>query len=121
MQAKKVSPQVFQLTSVAGRVGLLAGITAGTVSREEVEAAVLADTEKRPYRKPVVAEGKRYNSVTDAALALVSKYEKCVEFNRKTRKFKIVGADRARAIDALKHRIARYCNADNVEGFYWSE
>lgn len=101
--AKKVSPQVFQLTTVAGRVGLLAGITAGTVSREELEAAVLKDTEKRPYRKPVVASGIRFDSVTKAAEAHTR--------NRATR----------REVLAMQKTIARYCNADNVEGFYWSE
>ena len=103
MQAKKVSPQVFPLTTVAGRVGLLAGITAGTVTREEVEAAVLKDTEKRPYRKPVVARGKRYDSVTEAADGICGSM-----------------APRKRLM-AMQKTIARYCNADNVEGFYWSE
>ena len=103
MQAKKVSHQVFPLTTVAGRVGLLAGITAGTVTREEVEAAVLKDTEKRPFRKPVVARNKRYPSVTAAAEAICGSM-----------------APRKR-IMAMQKTIARYCNADNVEGYYWSE
>jgi hypothetical protein len=101
--AKKVSPQVFALTTVAGRVGLLAGITAGTVTYEEVEASVLRDTEKRPYRKPVVAKGKRYSSVTRAAEGIcgsMAPYKRLL---------------------AMQKTIARYCNADNVAGYYWSE
>lgn len=101
--AKKVSPQVFALTTVAGRVGLLAGITAGTVTRDEVEAAVLSDTEKRPYRKPVVARNRRYNSVTEAAESICGSM-----------------APRRRIL-AMQKTIARYCNADNVAGYYWSE
>ena len=103
MQAKKVSPQVFPLTTVAGRVGLLAGITAGTVTREEVEAAVLKDTEKRPYRKPVVAGGRRYDSISEAAEEIAG---------WKSHHSKVL---------AMQKTIARYCNADNVEGYYWSE
>lgn len=116
----------FKLTTQAGRVGLLCGLTAGTVTREEVEAAVLQDTEKRPYRKPVVAEGKRYASVTEAATALLSKYEKVATFNKKTQAISLISytevvANRSKALDALKHRIARLCNADDTEGYYWSE
>lgn len=103
MKAAKVIHPTFNLSTVAGRVGLLCGITAGTVDRKEVEAAVLRDTEKRPYRKPVVARGKRYDSVTEAAVDICGKYT--------TRK----------EVMAMQKTIARYCNADNVEGFYWSE
>ena len=99
----KVAHKSFKLTSVAGRVALLAGITAGTVSREEAEQAVLADTEKRPYRKPVVARNKRYPSITAAAEAL------CGSMSTRRR------------VLAVQKTIARYCDADNVAGFYWSE
>lgn len=98
----KVAHKEFSLASTAGRVALLAGLTAGTVGRPEVEAAVLRDTEKRPYRKPVVAKGKRYSSVTEAAEAICTGYA--------TR----------REVMAMQKTIARYCNADNVSGFYWS-
>ena len=103
MQAKKVSPQVFKLASVAGRVGLLAGITAGTVSREEVEAAVLKDTEKRPYRKPVVADYTRYPSITAAAEDICG-----------------WKASR-REVLAMQKNIANWCNSDDVPGCYWAE
>lgn len=97
----KVTHKEFKLTTVAGRVGLLAGIAAGTVQRAELEAAVLADTEKRPYRKPVVAFGKRYNSVTQAAMANTH----------------VIGR---RAVNAMQKNIARWCNEDCHVGFYWS-
>jgi hypothetical protein len=103
MKYHKATPQVFALTSVAGRVALLCGITAGTVTQKEVEAAVVMDTEKRPHRKPVVAEGMYFKSVTDAAV--------CLTGARPTR----------REVMAEQKRIARLCNADNVEGYYWAE
>jgi len=101
----KVAHKEFKLTTVAGRIGLLAGITAGTVDRKEVEHAMIADTEKRPYRKPVVAYGVRYDSITAAASDRWNK----------------------RALPTLNEQkteqayIRKLCNADNVEGFYWSE
>lgn len=98
----KVAHKEFSLNSVAGRVALLVGVTAGTVGQAEVEAAVLRDTEKRPYRKPVVAKGKRYNSVTEAAEAICRGHATRCE------------------VMAMQKTIARYCNADNVKGYYWS-
>lgn len=102
VKAVKVSPQVFPLTSVAGRVALLAGIAAKTVTAEELEAAVVHDTEKRPYRKPVYAYGKRYSSVTAAAVANS-------------------GAVGRKAVNAMQKNIARWCNEDCHVGFYWAK
>lgn len=108
MRSYKTKPTVFPLTKQAGRIGLLAGIAAGTVTRAELEFTTLLDTEKRPYRKPVVADGIRYESVTDAAVSILGK--------TKSKRYSY-----AKRMDAMRHRIAAYCNADNVEGFYWSE
>ncbi len=105
----KVVPQVFPLNTVAGRVGLIAGITAGTVSRAEVEAAVLHDVEPRNRRKPVVVEDIRFSSITNAALYLM-RQEKVKQ-----------GMAFTRRLDTLKHTIANWCNADTVPGYYWSE
>lgn len=103
MQVAKVVYPKFNLSTVAGRVGLLCGLTAGTVSREEVEHAVLADTEKRPYRKPVVAYGQRFESITAAA-------EWACHLNATLNELKTEQA-----------RIRKLCNDDCWEGFYWSE
>lgn len=103
MQVAKVIYSPFKLSTQAGRIGLLCGLTAGTVTRDEVEAAVLQDTEKRPYRKPVVAYGRRYNSITEAAAANCSS---TATLNQ---------------LKAEQAFIRKLCNADNVEGFYWSE
>lgn len=103
MKYTKTTPAVFQLTSTAGRVALLCGLTAGTVTRKEVEAAIIADTAPRPYRKPVVACGMRFDSVTDGAVHLCGR-----------------GASHNK-IAAMKKNIANWCNADNLEGYYWAE
>lgn len=98
----KVQYTQFKLSTITGRVGLLTGITAGTVTQEEVEQAVLVDTEKRPYRKPVVAYGRRFGSITAAA-----------EF----------GCGRNASLNELKAeqaRIRKMCNEDCWAGFYWS-
>lgn len=99
------------LSSAAGRTALLIGITAGTVSQKEIERAVLRDNEKRPYRKPVVAYGKRFDSVRSAATSQLAN--------------ELVGARSgptyARMLNAEEKRIAYYCNKDDTVGFYWSE
>ncbi len=105
MKAAKVIHPTFNLSTVMGRVGLLCGITAGTVDRKEVEAAVLRDTEKRPYRKPVVAYGVRYESITAAAAERWHPWSQPTLSEQK----------------AEQAYIRKLCNADNVEGFYWSE
>jgi len=100
--ANKVTPKVFPLISTTGRVALLTGITAGTVTLAEVEHAVLRDLEARPYRKPVVARGQRYPSITAAAEALAGRFAT------------------HREIKAWQVTIANKCNADNVVGYYWA-
>ncbi len=98
----KVAHKEFSLASTAGRVALLVGVTAGTVSRTEVEAAVLRDTEKRPYRKPVFIFGRRFASITAAAEYSVGPHAS------------------AKSLKAEQVQIQKWCNADNVEGVYWS-
>lgn len=101
----KVVPKEFKLTTQAGRVGLLCGVIAKTVTDEELQHAIIADTEKRPYRKPVVAYGQRFNSITEAAeWALGGKQWSTLN-----------------ELKAEQARIRNMCNADNVVGFYWSE
>lgn len=99
----------FPLTSVAGRTALLIGLTAGTVGRKELEAAVLLDNQPRPYLKPVVVEGIRFKSITAAALHLV----------KAERKLKRPAY--AARVKALQTRIARWCNENTVPGYYWAE
>ena len=108
VKAVKVSPQVFPLTSVAGRVALLTGIAAKTVTTEELEAAVVHDTEKRQYRKPVYAYGKRYPSIRKAAIAAL-------------RLSTVGGLDYALKLNAMEHKIAYLCNKDQTVGFYWAK
>ena len=105
MQAKKATPKVFPLTTVAGRIGLLGGLTAGTVTREEVEYNMLVVVPRHTGGEV------RFDSITDAAKYLVM-CENGITLNR---------YDYARKMDCMKHRIARYCNADNVEHYYWAE
>lgn len=108
--AKKVTPQQFKLTTQAGRMGLLLGISAGTVLRKELEVVALQDAEKRPYRKPVVVEDIRFDSVTEAAEYLLKQH---------MRRYKVI--DVARKLDCYQHMIARKCNQDCWAGYYWAE
>jgi len=101
---KKVDYTALPLTCQAGRTALFIGLTAGTVTREEVEQAVLLDNEKRPYRKPVVAYGKRYSSITAAAAD---------RFNGR-----LATSNQHKSEQA---RIRRLCNEDKTVGFYWAE
>lgn len=114
-KAKKVSYEAFKLSTVAGRIGLLGGITAGTVDISELQHAMVADTEQRAYRKPVVVPGYngevRFSSVRNAAKYLLT-------FGSKKKQ---AGWIYALQLNAMEKRIARYCNADNMEGYYWSE
>ena len=97
----------FPLTSAAARVALLTSITAGTAGDREVEAAVLRDLEKRPYRKPVVAADVYYDSAADAARAIIGR--------------NVRGWNAHRSISNLARKISRWCTEDNVEGYYWAE
>jgi hypothetical protein len=95
----------FPLTCQAGRVALLVSIHSGTVGKQEIEAAVLQDITKRPYRKAVVAGGVYYNSVSDAARAEVGT--------------RVRGSEAHRLVMNAVKRISNWCTADNVEGYYW--
>lgn len=110
-QALAVDYVKNNLASTAGRTALLVGITAGTVTQKEIERAVLIDNEKRPHRKPVVAYGKRYSSVRQAATSQLAA--------------ELVGArsgpNYARMLNCEEKRIAYLCNKDDTVGFYWSE
>ena len=116
---RKATNTQFNLAKQSGRVGLLCGITAGTVTAAEIEHAVLKDTEPRTYRKPVVvpdfgyipAREQRFDSITEAAHYLVTWLGDTWGQNE----------EYARKLDAMKHRITRYCNADNVLHYYWAE
>jgi|APFre7841882793_1041355.scaffolds.fasta_scaffold44458_1 hypothetical protein len=104
----KVANTVFPLASSANRISLLLGAHAGTVDRKEIESAVLHDTGKRLYRKPVRAEGIYFGSVTDAAKTLVS-----MRHGRLTRD------QFYRLVQAEVKRISRKCTQDCWEGYYW--
>lgn len=106
----KVVHNTFPLTQSANRIGLLCGVVAGTVENAEIEAAVINDTLPRPYRKPVVAEGRYYGSVTEAAKDIVT--------SRKSRMSKDAFF---RAVQSEQKRIARLCNDDCWNGYYWAE
>lgn len=97
----------FPLTCRDGRIALLVGITSGTVGDREVEAAVLNDIVKRPYRKPVVAADIYYDSAADAARAIIGR--------------NVRGWNAHRRISNLARNISNWCTADNVEGYYWAE
>jgi hypothetical protein len=104
----KVTNTVFPLASAANRIALLCEVKAGTIHNNEFEAAVLQDLERRPYRKPVCAEGIYFPSVTEAAKTLVT-----MRNNRLNRDVFY------RAVQSEVKRIARLCNEDTHEGYYW--
>jgi hypothetical protein len=117
--AKKAKPQQFKLSTQTGRMGLLMGISAGTVDKEELEAAIIEDSTPRPHQKPVVVPWHtggevRFPSVTAAATYLFTAEQAKVRQS-------YAPADYARKINNIKQRIARYCNADNVPHYYWAE
>jgi hypothetical protein len=118
-QFRRARPQVFPLQKSSGRVGLLLGVIDGTVGREEIQAAVLQDTQKREYRKPVVVPRAfggevRFESVTEAAKYLLR--HECGEDG-----VQLTGQAYARRLDCLQHRISRLCNADDTPHYYWAE
>lgn len=73
MAFARVEHAVFPLASSDTRIAVMVGLCGGTVTREEVEHLTLTDTVARPYRKPVVVEGVRYASVTEAATKLIER------------------------------------------------
>jgi hypothetical protein len=104
-RVNKVVPQQFPLAQSAMRVALLAGILAGFVQDQEIKDAVLLDTEPRPHKKPVVAWGIRFDSII-----LAAEYAK--------RRFAYT---EKRTLNGWRLRIAKMCNQDAWEGFYWAE
>lgn len=104
----------FPLSTVAGRTALLISITAGITGPAEVEAAVLKDNEKRPTRRPVCVEGMRFESVTEAAHWLKAARPDLWQNSVAARE-----RDQHRITRNLISRIRNWCNADNVEGYYW--
>lgn len=112
----KATPTEFKLSKQAGRIGLLCGITAGTVTREEAEAAILADTERRPRNKPVVVPDRngvetRFGSIREAARFLLTQRPKQGGGKHKY----------ALRLNAMEKYIANRCNQDCWYGFYWAE
>ena len=111
----KATHASFPLTTVSGRVALLTHIIAGVVPKKDIESAVIHDTEKRPHRKPVVVpinkKEVRFPSVRAAAHAKLAAGLAGGTY----------GPMYLRMLNAMEKRIANYCNADNVKGYYWSE
>lgn len=110
----QLKPKTLTLTKSANRVALLCGIAAGTVTNKELEAVVIQDTAPREYRKPVVAEGQFFLSVSDAARWMYK--------NNAGNRFFVKGnRTEYQVINSLQQRISRWCTADDVEGYYWAE
>lgn len=99
----KATPKQFPLTQSAMRLALIGGMLEGMVSAEEAKHHMLLDIEKRPHRKPVVAWGQYFPSTTAAAQWAIKKRLD------------------SGSVDNVRQRIARKCNDDCWEGFYWSE
>ena len=114
MPTKATHPS-FPLSTVAGRVALLTCVIADAVPKKVLENIVVHDTEKRPHRKPVVVPiGKkevRFPSVRAAAQSKLVDMYPGLQY----------GPSYLRKLNAMEKRIANYCNADNVKGYYWSE
>lgn len=101
--------EVFPLASHDARVTLLQTVRAGTCTVSTIDAAIKQDSKTRKYKKPIVAYGVRYASITDAAKALL--------LQRKTRWDK---DDYCNALSNQKQRLTRLCNEGPVTGVYWS-
>jgi hypothetical protein len=105
----KVIDTKFPLTHSANRVALVTGLIAGLVSKAEAQDSIVHDTLARKWKKPVVAEGTRYESVTAAALSAVN-----------ARGVKLSPQDHFKAVQSEVKRISRLCTQDCWEGYYWS-
>lgn len=90
-------------------MALLSGILCDTVGNGEIQHAMMVDTERRQYRKPVVADYKWFPSVADAV-----RYEMGKEVYQ-------CASTVLRRYDALRKRITVMCDNDDVPGYYWSE
>lgn len=107
---KKALNITFPMASSAHRIAIVSGMLAGTVEKEEAMQEVLHDMTPRAHKKPVVAEGQRYDSVTDAAKFLV-----LVRGGRSSKE------QFFRAVQCEQKRIARLCTQDCWDGYYWAE
>lgn len=105
----KVIDTKFPLTHSANRVALVTGLIAGLVDKAEAQESILHDTMARKWKKPVVAEGTRFESVTAAAQHIVAQ-----------RRGKLSPNDHFRAVQSEVKRISRLCTQDCWEGYYWS-
>lgn len=112
--ALKVTPGTFPLTSSSMRIALLLGVEAGEVSSEEIRHHVLLDSEKKPRRKPVVAFGRRFDTITEAARWRISVTGRGVDVGK-------YGGPVFGSVDNWRQWIARQANQDCWEGFYWCE
>lgn len=110
MKVAKASYRISPLNTVLGRTMFLTGLQTGAIPLTYIKPTMAMDNEARPYRKPVVVEDIRFDSITEAAEYLLKK---------EIRRYKVI--DVPRKMDCLKHQITRWCNADNVEGYYWAE
>lgn len=100
----RVQHQVFPLKQRAARIALLSAILEGFSSPDEVRYNISIEAEPEPRRKPVVAWGRRYESVTAAAQWAQAQ----------------PGWARPRSLSGWRAWIRRQCDEDCWEGFYWS-
>jgi hypothetical protein len=105
----------FPLDSISGRVALLLGVLNQQVTDVELKDAMLHDTQPRPHVKPVVVEGIRFASVTDAAHWLY-RHRPALAHSRTG-----LMAGESAAIDRLKKRVSRWATQDCWAGYYWAE
>lgn len=103
----------FPLARQSGRVALLLGVLAQAVTAQEIQAAVLLDTEKRPRVKPVVAGGRRYSSVIAAADGLARR--KHPLWTSIVGQYGSVSLGRLAVARAISYRATK----DTFHGFYW--
>jgi cell division protein YceG involved in septum cleavage len=100
----------FPMASSAHRIAIVSGLISGLVGRAEAMRTIEQDAGQRRHKKPVVAEGVQYDSVTDAAKFLVL-----------VRPGRLSKEAFFRAVQNEQKRIARLCNQDQTEGYYWAE
>jgi hypothetical protein len=58
---------MFSLRSQTGRMAFLLQLCAGTLTRSDVEAVALQESESITRKRPVLAAGTGYSSITEAA------------------------------------------------------
>jgi hypothetical protein len=111
----KIANTTVALNSSSNRVALLLGLHSGNISLPELEQAILQDTAPRQYRKPVVFQNRRFDSVTDAAHYIYRVQPDLRSLRKGTQ-----GSEHA-IINRLIKRISRLATQDATEGCYWSE